>query len=54
MTTPHNEPAVRVTAEPRPHPAIRKLARACIMLARQQVAATKADATTPGRSEGTQ
>lgn len=37
MSTHKPDPGVPVVAELRPHPALRKLARACITLARLQV-----------------
>jgi hypothetical protein len=39
----NDTPAVRVTGDQRRHPAIRKLARACIELARLQVAKRRKD-----------
>jgi len=39
LTEPNLDRPVRVTGEERPHPAIRKLARACIALALLQLAA---------------
>lgn len=35
MSEPSSDRPVKITAEPRAHPAIRTLARACIALARQ-------------------
>lgn len=42
-----NNNSVRVTGEERRHPAIRKLARACIEIARLRLAREKAAQTTP-------
>jgi hypothetical protein len=39
----NDTPAVRVTGDRRRHPAIRKLARACIELARQRLATRRKD-----------
>lgn len=43
MPEPASEPNVVITASPHDHPAVRKLARACIALARHQLTTESAD-----------
>jgi hypothetical protein len=53
MSQPESDQQVTVTAEERAHPAVRKLARAAILLARQQLSDKPATAAKTSTAEPT-
>lgn len=53
MSQPDSDQPVTVTAEERTHPALRKLARAAVLLARQQLSDKEATAAEPNTAEPT-